>query len=173
MPLLTFDRKFVLTKFIYLYFSDFDHLHEKEKFVASTLWSYFSRLVTCARLISGKDWSNFGRLKMILKTYEKDYAPTQAKVFTPAQINDFLSHNSSMSYWLLRKAAVVCGIYGSLRSIELKSLLVENVHRAEHGFYINFQHAKNKGALKPGRFLVPKLGDEVSTCPAKHVSICS
>ena len=107
---------------------------------------------------------------MMLKKYEKDYIPNQAKIFTSGEINKFLSYNTSMNYWILRKAAVVCGLYGSLRCVELKSLLVEDVHLADHGFYVNFFHAKNKGAAKPGRFLVPKLGDEVSSCPAKHVS---
>ena len=127
--------------------------------------------MTCAKLIVGKDWSSFGRLKMMLKKYEKDYVPKQAKVFTSAEINQFLSYNSSISYWVIRKAAVVCGLYGSLRSVELKGLLVEDVHPSDHGFFVNFHHAKNKGCAKPGRFLVPKLGDEVSSCPAKHVSL--
>ena len=30
-------------------------------------------------------------------------------------------------------------------------------------------HAKNQGASRRGRFLVPRLGDEMSSCPAKHV----
>ena len=106
------------------------------------------------------EWS---RLKKLLKSYEYGYKRKAANILSLHQIKQALLIENDSPKWLLRKAAVAMAYCGGLREAELRKIEIGNVRVDVEGVWVEFIQAKQRGPVKPNRFLVPRetFGDHV------------
>ena len=135
----------------------FHYLRNELKWAPSTLWSTYARINAVLSRVHGVRLQNYSRVCDVLKSYGGGYIPKQAAIFTPQQIEDFVTDPSlSSKYWLVRKVVCLLGYFGGFRSCELKSLKFENCELDSMGYWFTFKRSKQRGRLEPTTICVPR-----------------
>ncbi len=135
----------------------FHHLRNVQKFAPTTLWSTYARINAVLKRLHGVSLNSYTRVSEVLKSYDSGHVVKQAGIFTPQQIEDFVTDPElSSKYWLVRKVVCLVGYYGGFRNIELKSLKFENCELDEMGYWFRFNRSKQRGRLEPTSVCVPR-----------------
>ena len=135
----------------------FYHLRHDLKWAPTTLWSTYARINAVMKRLYGVSLNSFTRVGDVLKSYESGHVVKKAGVFTPQQIEDFVSDLAlSSKYWLVRKAVCLIGYYGGFRNIELKSLKFENCELDSMGYWFLFERSKQRGRLESTSICIPR-----------------
>ena len=135
----------------------FWYLRHELKWAPTTLWSTYARINAVMKRLYGVSLNSFTRVGDILKSYESGHVVKRAGIFTPQQIEDFVTDPElSSKYWLVRKAVCLIGYYGGFRNIELKSLKFENVEMDSMGYWFQFARSKQRGRLEETSICVPR-----------------
>ena len=135
----------------------FHYLRHSLKWAPTTLWSTYARINAVMKRVFGVSLKSFTRVSDVLKSYESGHVVKQAGIFTPQQIEDFVSDPELNSkYWLVRKVVCLVGYYGGFRNIELKSLKFENCESDSMGYWFQFARSKQRGRLEPTSICVPR-----------------
>ena len=135
----------------------FYHLRHELKFAPTTLWSIYARINAVFKRLYGISLNSYKRVSDVLKSYESGHIVKQAGIFTPQQIEDFVTDPELASkYWLVRKVVCLIGYFGGFRNIELKSLKFENCELDEMGYWFRFARSKQRGRLEPTSICVPR-----------------
>ena len=101
--------------------------------------------------------NSYTRVGDVLKSYDSGYKVKQAGIFTPQQIEDFISDTElSSKYWLVRKAVCLIGYYGGFRNVELKSLKFENCELDSMGYWFHFARCKQRGRVEDTSICIPR-----------------
>ncbi len=135
----------------------FHHLRHELKYAPTTLWSLYARINAVMKRVFGVSLNSYSRVGDVLKSYDSGHIVKKAGVFTPQQIEDFVSDPAlSSKYWLVRKVVCLVGYYGGFRNKELKSLKFENCECDSMGYWFEFNRAKQRGRLEPTSICVPR-----------------
>ncbi len=135
----------------------FHYLKNDLKWAPTTLWSTYARINAVMKRVFGVSLNSYTRVSDILKTYDSGYTVKQAGIFTPQQIEDFVSDPQlSSKYWLVRKVVCLVGYYGGFRNVELKSLKFENVELDSMGYWFHFARAKQRGRVEQTSVCIPR-----------------
>jgi len=124
----------------------FHYLRHELKYAPTTLWSLYARINAVMKRVFGVSLNSYSRVGDVLKSYDAGHVVKKAGVFTPQQIEDFVSDPALNSkYWLVRKVVSLIGYYGGFRNKELKSLKFENCECDNMGYWFEFNRALSKG----------------------------
>ena len=135
----------------------FHYLRHSLKWAPTTLWSTYARINAVMKRVFGVSLKSYTRVSDVLKSYESGHVVKQAGIFSPQQIEDFVSDPELNSkYWLVRKVVCLIGYYGGFRNIELKSLKFENCESDSMGYWFKFARSKQRGRLEPTSICVPR-----------------
>ena len=135
----------------------FHHCKNKLKWAPTTLWSTYARINAVMKRVYGVSLNSYKRVGDVLKSYESGHVVKQAGIFSPQQIEDFVSDPELCSkYWLVRKAVCLIGYYGGFRNIELKSLKFENCELDSMGYWFQFARSKQRGRLEATSICIPR-----------------
>ena len=135
----------------------FYYLRNELKWAPTTLWSTYARINAVMKRLYGISLNSFKRVSDVLKSYESGHIVKQAGIFTPQQIEDFVTDPElSSKYWLVRKVVCLIGYYGGFRNIELKSLKFENCEKDAMGYWFTFERSKQRGRLEATSICVPR-----------------
>ena len=135
----------------------FYYLKNDLKYAPTTLWSTYARINAVMKRIYGVSLNSYSRVSDILKSYDSGHVVKQAGIFTPQQIEDFISDPQlSSKYWLVRKVVCLVGYYGGFRNVELKSLKFENCELDCMGFWFRFARAKQRGRVEETTVCIPR-----------------
>jgi hypothetical protein len=135
----------------------FHYLRNELKWAPTTLWSTYARINAVMKRVYGKSLNDFKRVGDVLKSYDSGHTVKQAGIFTPQQIEDFVTDPGlSSKYWLVRKVVCLVGYFGGFRNIELKSLLFENCECDSAGYWFKFSRSKQRGRLEQTSICVPR-----------------
>ncbi len=135
----------------------FHFLRNDLKRAPTTLWSTYARINAVMKRVYGVSLKSYSRVGDVLKSYDSGHVVKQASIFTPQQIEDFVSDPElSSKYWLVRKAVCLIGYYGGFRNIELKSLKFENVELDGMGYWFKFDRSKQRGHLEATCICIPR-----------------
>ena len=135
----------------------FYHLRNDLKWAPTTLWTTYARINAVMIRVYGTSLKTYARVASVLKSYDSGHSVKQASIFTPQQIEDFLTDPElSSKYWLVRKVVALTGYFGGFRNIELKSLKFENVECDEMGYWFSFERSKQRGRLEQSAICVPR-----------------
>ncbi len=135
----------------------FYHLRNVQKFAPTSLWSIYARINAVTKRLYGVSLNSFKRVSDVLKSYDSGHIVKQAGIFTPQQIEDFVTDPElSSKYWLVRKVVALVGYYGGFRNIELKSLKFENCELDEMGYWFTFARSKQRGRSESTCVCVPR-----------------
>ncbi len=136
----------------YFYF-----LRHEMKFAPTTLWSTYARINAVMKRLYGVSLNSYKRVSDVLKSYESGHSVKQAGIFTPQQIEDFVTDPElSSKYWLVRKVVCLIGYYGGFRNVELKSLKFENCELDCMGYWFHFTRSKQRGRQEETSICVPR-----------------
>ena len=135
----------------------FYYLKNDLKYAPTTLWSTYARINAVMKRIYGVSLNSYSRVSDVLKSYDSGHVVKQAGIFTPQQIEDFISDPQlSSKYWLVRKVVCLVGYYGGFRNVELKSLKFENCELDCMGFWFRFARAKQRGRVEETTVCIPR-----------------
>ena len=135
----------------------FHHLRHDLKWAPTTLWSTYARINAVMKRLYGVSLNSYTRVGDILKSYDSGHKVKRAGIFTPQQIEDFVTDPElSSKYWLVRKVVCLVGYYGGFRNIELKSLKFENCECDSMGYWFLFDRSKQRGRLEATSICVPR-----------------
>ena len=135
----------------------FYHLRNDLKWAPTTLWTTYARINAVMIRVYGTSLKTYSRVASVLKSYDSGHSVKQASIFTPQQIEDFVTDPElSSKYWLVRKVVALTGYFGGFRNIELKSLKFENVECDEMGYWFTFERSKQRGRLEQSKICVPR-----------------
>jgi len=135
----------------------FHHLRNDLKQAPTTLWSTYARINAVMKRVYGVSLNSYSRVADVLKSYDSGHVVKQAGIFTPQQIEDFISDPQlSSKYWLVRKVVCLVGYYGGFRNVELKSLKFENVEHDSMGYWFSFSRAKQRGRVENTTICIPR-----------------
>ncbi|EFX60517.1 hypothetical protein DAPPUDRAFT_123885, partial [Daphnia pulex] len=135
----------------------FHHLRHDLHYAPTTLWSTYARINAVLKRLYGVSLNSYKRVSDVLKSYESGHVVKQAGIFTPQQIEDFVTDPElSSKYWLVRKVVCLIGYYGGFRNIELKSLKFENCELDEMGYWFHFARSKQRGRTEETSICVPR-----------------
>jgi len=135
----------------------FHYLRHELKYAPTTLWSLYARINAVMKRVFGVSLNSYSRVGDVLKSYDAGHVVKKAGVFTPQQIEDFVSDPALNSkYWLVRKVVSLIGYYGGFRNKELKSLKFENCECDNMGYWFEFNRAKQRGRLEATSICVPR-----------------
>ena len=135
----------------------FYHLRHQLKYAPTTLWSVYARINAVFKRLYGVSLNSYKRVSDVLKSYESGHIVKQAGIFTPQQIEDFVTDPElSSKYWLVRKVVCLVGYFGGFRNIELKSLKFENCELDKMGYWFRFARSKQRGRLEPTSICIPR-----------------
>ena len=136
----------------YFYF-----LKHELKQAPTTLWSTYARINAVMKRVFGVSLKSYTRVADVLKSYDSGHVVKQAGIFTPQQIEDFVSDPElSSKYWLVRKVVCLVGYYGGFRNVELKSLKFENCESDSVGYWFSFERSKQRGRLEATCICIPR-----------------
>ena len=83
-----------------------------------------------------------------MESYAKGETKKQAKELGTEELEDFLKKaDNNDRYWLARKAASVIAYCGGNRIHEVRALTMDDVRPVDTGYYVKFQHAKQRTQL--------------------------
>ncbi len=135
----------------------FHFLRHDLKRAPTTLWSTYARINAVLKRVYGVSLKSYTRVADMLKSYDSGHSVKQASIFTPQQIEDFVTDPElSSKYWLVRKVVCLVGYYGGFRNIELKSLKFENVEVDSVGYWFSFDRSKQRGHLEATCICIPR-----------------
>ena len=135
----------------------FHFLRNDLKYAPTTLWSTYARINAVMKRVYGVSLNSYSRVSDILKSYDSGHVVKQAGIFTPQQIEDFISDPQlSSKYWLVRKVVCLVGYYGGFRNVELKSLKFENCELDCMGYWFRFARAKQRGRVEETTVCIPR-----------------
>jgi integrase len=135
----------------------FHYLRHDLKWAPTTLWSTYARINAVLKRVYGVSLKSFTRVSDILKSYDSGHVVKQAGIFTPQQIEDFVTDPElSSKYWLVRKAVCLIGYYGGFRNVELKSLKFENCELDSMGYWFHFARSKQRGRVEQTSICIPR-----------------
>ena len=135
----------------------FHYLRNELKWAPTTLWSTYARINAVMKRVYGVSLNSFSRVSEVLKSYESGHVVKQAGIFTPQQIEDFVSDPQlSSKYWLVRKVVCLVGYYGGFRNVELKSLKFENIEHDSMGYWFHFVRRKQRGRVEETSICIPR-----------------
>ena len=135
----------------------FHHLRHDLKWAPTTLWSTYARINAVMKRVFGVSLNSYTRVGDILKSYDSGHVVKQAGIFTPQQIEDFVSDPQlSSKYWLVRKVVCLVGYYGGFRNVELKSLKFENCELDAMGYWFSFPRCKQRGRVEQTTICIPR-----------------
>ena len=135
----------------------FYYLRHELRWAPTTLWSTYARVNAVMIRVYGVSLKSYARVANVLKSYDSGHTVKQASIFTPQQIEDFVSDPElSSKYWLVRKVVALIGYFGGFRNIELKSLKFENCELDSMGYWFSFQRSKQRGRLEHSSICVPR-----------------
>ena len=135
----------------------FYYLRHELRWAPTTLWSTYARVNAVMIRVYGVSLKSYARVANVLKSYDSGHTVKQASIFTPQQIEDFVSDPElSSKYWLVRKVVALIGYFGGFRNIELKSLKFENCKLDSMGYWFSFQRSKQRGRLEHSSICVPR-----------------
>ena len=135
----------------------FFYLRNELKWAPTTLWSTYARINAVMIRVYGTSLKSYCRVANVLKSYDSGHSVKQASIFTPQQIEDFISDPElSSKYWLVRKVVALVGYFGGFRNIELKSLKFENCELDSMGYWFSFQRSKQRGRLEATTICIPR-----------------
>ena len=135
----------------------FYYLRNDLKWAPTTLWSTYARINAVMKRLFGVSLNSYSRVGDVLKSYECGHKVKRAGIFTPQQIEDFVTDPElSSKYWLVRKVVCLIGYYGGFRNIELKSLKFENCEVDQMGYWFQFARSKQRGRLEETSICVPR-----------------
>jgi len=135
----------------------FHYLRHDLKWAPTTLWSTYARINAVMKRLYGVSLNSWSRIGEVLKSYDCGYVVKKAGVFTPQQIEDFVTDPElSSKYWLVRKVVCLVGYYGGFRNKELKSLKFENCEHDSVGYWFTFARAKQRGRLEQTSICIPR-----------------
>ena len=143
----------------------FHFLKHEKKWAPTTLWSTYARLNACVKRKYGFSLKAFVRVGDSLKSYESGHHVKKASIFSPQEIEDFVTDcQLSSRYWLVRKVICLVGYFGGFRSCELKSLVFENLEMDEMGYWVKFERAKQRSMAEESCICVPRRLPDWSPC---------
>ena len=143
----------------------FHYLRQDRKWAPTTLWSHYARINACIKRKFGFSMKTFVRVSDALKSYESGHHVKKAAIFSPQEIEDFVTDSQlSSRYWLVRKVICLVGYFGGFRSIELKSLVFENVEMDEMGYWFTFSRSKQRSMVEDSSICVPRRLADWSPC---------
>jgi integrase len=135
----------------------FHHLKHELRWAPTTLWSTYARINAVMKRVYGVSLNSYSRVSDVLKSYDSGHTVKQAGIFTPQQIEDFISDPQlSSKYWLVRKVVCLVGYYGGFRNVELKSLKFENLELDCMGYWFSFSRAKQRGRVEETKICIPR-----------------
>ena len=135
----------------------FYHCRHELKWAPTTLWSTYARINAVMKRVYGVSLNSYTRVADVLKSYDSGHVVKQAGIFTPQQIEDFVSDPQlSSKYWLVRKVVCLVGYYGGFRNVELKSLKFENCDLDGMGWWFHFARAKQRGRVEQTSICIPR-----------------
>ncbi len=135
----------------------FHYLRHELKFAPTSLWSIYARVNAVMKRVFGVSLNSYSRVGDVLKSYDSGHVVKKAGIFTPQQIEDFVTDPAlTTKYWLVRKVVCLVGYYGGFRNKELKSLKFENVECDTMGYWFHFHRAKQRGRLEQTSICVPR-----------------
>jgi len=135
----------------------FHYLRHDLKYAPTSLWSIYARVNAVMKRVFGVSLNSYSRVGDVLKSYDSGHVVKKAGIFTPQQIEDFVTDPAlSSKYWLVRKVVCLVGYYGGFRNKELKSLKFENVECDSMGYWFHFNRAKQRGRLEQTSICVPR-----------------
>ncbi|EFX60572.1 hypothetical protein DAPPUDRAFT_123683, partial [Daphnia pulex] len=113
----------------------------------------------------GFSMKTFVGVSACLKSFESGHRVKKSSVFTPQQIEDFITDPELNSpYWLVRKVVCLVGYYGGFRSCELKSLVFENCELDEAGYWFTFTRSKQRSLSEESTICVPRRQVDWPSC---------
>ena len=135
----------------------FYYLRHELRWAPTTLWTTYARVNAVMIRVYGVSMKSYSRVANVLKSYDSGHTVKQASIFTPQQIEDFVTDPSlSSKYWLVRKVVALVGYFGGFRNIELKSLKFENCDTDSMGHWFSFQRSKQRGRLESTSVCIPR-----------------
>ncbi len=135
----------------------FHYLRHDLKWALTTLWSTYARINAVTKRLFGVSLNSYSRVADVLKSYDSGHVVKKAGVFTPQQIEDFVTDPQlSSKYWLVRKVVCLVGYYGGFRNIELKNLKFENLDCDQMGYWFEFSRAKQRGRVEQTSICIPR-----------------
>jgi len=134
----------------------FYYLKNELKWAPTSLWSTYARINAVMKCVFGVSLKSMTRVADVLKSYDSGHVVKQAGIFTPQQIEDFVSDPElSSKYWFVRKVVCLIGYYGGFRNVELKSLKFENCECDSMGYWFHFNRAKQRGRVEETSICIP------------------
>jgi hypothetical protein len=143
----------------------FRYLKTVKRWVATSIWSQYSRINGVLKLRFGFSLKDFPSVTDLLKSYEVGHRVKKASVFSPQQIEDMIVDPELTSrYWIVRKVICLIGYYGGLRSIELRSIEFRKIFESGEksfdvdnaGYWFSFERGKQRGLPVVSSFCVPR-----------------
>ncbi len=87
----------------------FHYLRHELKHAPTTLWSLYARINAVMKRVFGVSLNSYSRVGDVLKSYDSGHVVKKAGIFTPQQIEDFVTDPAlSSKYWLVRKCRLSC-----------------------------------------------------------------
>jgi hypothetical protein len=150
----------------------FHYLKNKKAWVATSIWSQYSRLNGVLKRRFKLSLKEFPNVTNLLKSYEVGHRVKKASVFSPQQIEDMIVDPELTSrYWLVRKVVCLVGYYGGLRSIELRSIEFNKFFESgeasfevdQSGYWFSHERGKQRGLPEVSTFCVPRRQKDWTT----------
>lgn len=119
----------------------FEHLSKHSK--PSSLWVYYSMLRSVISVKKNTDISKYVHLIAFLKRKSEGFRSKKSKILTRDDIRRFLMEADDKTYFMV-KVALIVGLAGACRRIELTNLLLENVTDEGKCFHVIIPTTKTK-----------------------------
>ncbi|KAJ6639665.1 hypothetical protein Bhyg_12412 [Pseudolycoriella hygida] len=114
-----------------------------ESYKPSTAWCIYSKLKSMLELNDGVDISKFKKLQMLLKRKSTGYRPKKSRILTLEDIYRFLKEAPDNNF-LAVKVAMIVGVFGACRRMELVDMSVDDIEYIEGGIKIRVPKTKTK-----------------------------
>ncbi|KAJ6644292.1 hypothetical protein Bhyg_09259 [Pseudolycoriella hygida] len=128
-----------------------------ESYKPSTAWCIYSKLKSMLELNDGVDISKFKKLQMLLKRKSTGYRPKKSRILTLEDIYRFLKEAPDNNF-LAVKVAMIVGVFGACRRMELVDMSVDDIEYIEGGIKIRVPKTKTK---KIREFVLRKGSEDV------------
>ncbi|KAJ8911546.1 hypothetical protein NQ315_012799 [Exocentrus adspersus] len=118
------------------YFSDLS-----ENFSPSSLWSKYSMVKKTLMVNKNINIANYHKLIEYLKQGSKGYQPKKSKTLSRENVLKFI-HEAPNETFLMKKVALIFGIFGGCRRQELVNMLITHVEDRESVFVVSVPETK-------------------------------
>ena len=151
------------------YIRYFYYLRTVKSYECTSIWSCHSKLNNTHQRLFGFNIKVWGRIKMLLQSYEVGYEPKKASIFSLNEVEEALQLPLTSPKWILRKAAMSIAFCGGLRCCELRSLNLQDIQEDAEAVWIDYYHGKQRGMAKKSGFMVPFNRNDPKLCFATRV----